>query len=103
MFNLQIICHLNNDEAAEDIDDELLSVSTHFFRYREQAAQDADWVWRRVQELSQQLGPRKVMITEGDVKTFCKNSHGLRVLKGKAVADEYKGSINMGDIGMSVI
>lgn len=67
--------------------------------YREQAALDADWVWRRVQELSQQLGPRKVLTTEIDVKLFCKNSHGLRVIKGKAVADEYKGCINMGDIG----
>lgn len=68
-------------------------------RYREQAAQDADWVLRRVLELSQQLGPRKVMITESDVKAFCKNAHALRVLKGKSIAEEYKGSINLGDIG----
>ncbi|ROT76495.1 NEDD8-activating enzyme E1 regulatory subunit [Penaeus vannamei] len=67
--------------------------------YREQAAQDADWVLRRVLELSQQLGPRKVMITESDVKAFCKNAHALRVLKGKSIAEEYKGSINLGDIG----
>lgn len=67
--------------------------------YRDQAASDADWVYRRVQELCQQLGPRKVMITEGDIRTFCKHSYFLRVLKGKSIADEYKGSINLGDMG----
>ena len=69
-------------------------------RYREQANLDAEWVYRRVQELCQQLGPRKVNITEQDVRVFCKNGHALRVLKGKSIADEYKGSISLGDIGM---
>lgn len=70
-------------------------------RYREQAAQDADWVLRRVQELGQQLGVRKVLTSlENDVKTFCKNAHALRVIKGKSIAEEYQGSINLGEIGM---
>ncbi|KAK3871146.1 hypothetical protein Pcinc_023708 [Petrolisthes cinctipes] len=68
--------------------------------YREQAAQDADWVLRRVQEHSQQLGPRKVISSlESSVKTFCKNAHALRVIKGKSIAEEYKGSINLSEIG----
>ncbi|XP_042236072.1 NEDD8-activating enzyme E1 regulatory subunit-like [Homarus americanus] len=68
--------------------------------YREQAAQDADWVLRRVQELSQQLGPRKIVTSlESDIKNFCKNAHALRVIKGKSIAEEYKGSINLGEIG----
>lgn len=70
-------------------------------RYREQAAQDADWVLRRVQEHSQQLGPRKVMPSlENNVKTFCKNAHALRVIKGKPIVEEYKGSINLSEIGI---
>lgn len=70
------------------------------YRYREQAAQDADWVLRRVQEHSQQLGPRKVISSlESSVKTFCKNAHALRVIKGKSIAEEYKGSINLSEIG----
>ncbi|XP_045138460.1 NEDD8-activating enzyme E1 regulatory subunit-like [Portunus trituberculatus] len=68
--------------------------------YRDQAAQDADWVLRRVQEHSQQLGPRKVMPSlENDVKNFCKNAHALRVIKGKPIVEEYKGSINLSEIG----
>lgn len=70
-------------------------------RYRDQAAQDADWVLRRVQEHSQQLGPRKVMPSlESDVKNFCKNAHALRVIKGKPIVEEYKGSINLSEIGI---
>ncbi|XP_071547570.1 NEDD8-activating enzyme E1 regulatory subunit [Panulirus ornatus] len=68
--------------------------------YREQAAQDADWVLRRVQELGQQLGVKKILTSlENDVKTFCKNAHALRVIKSKSIAEEYQGSINLGEIG----
>lgn len=73
-------------------------------RYREQAAQDADWVLRRVQEHSQQLGPRKVMPSlENNVKSFCKNAHALRVVKGKSIVEEYKGSINLSEIGINFL
>lgn len=72
-------------------------------RYREQAAQDADWVLRRVQEHSQQLGPRKVIPSlENSVKNFCKNAHALRVIKGKSIVEEYKGSINLSEIGIFI-
>ncbi|RXG60580.1 NEDD8-activating enzyme E1 regulatory subunit [Armadillidium vulgare] len=67
--------------------------------YREQATSDSDWVYRRLQEFCSQLGPRKTFISENDVKSFCKNSQHLRVLRGKSIDQEYHGSIPLGDLG----
>ena len=73
-----------------------------FCSYKDQANADADWVYRRVNEISQQLGPRKCLISESDVRSFCKNSQNLRLIRGSSIADEYKKQINLGNLGKTI-
>ncbi|XP_067011106.1 NEDD8-activating enzyme E1 regulatory subunit [Anabrus simplex] len=57
--------------------------------YLNQAAKDAEVVFRRVQQLLRQLNLSSDTISEKDVKQFCKHSSSLFVLRGTSIADEY--------------
>lgn len=57
--------------------------------YRTQAAKDADVVFRRVQQLLRQLNQSPDSISEQDVKTFCKYSTDLKVIRSSCISHEY--------------
>lgn len=56
--------------------------------YRQKAAADAESVYRRVLRLVAELGVEA--ISETEVKTICKHSACLRVVRGSSIADEYR-------------
>ncbi|XP_070500882.1 nedd8-activating enzyme E1 regulatory subunit [Chironomus tepperi] len=61
--------------------------------YRAKALQDADVVFRRVQELLEELNKSCDSITEKEVRLFCREAAYLSVTRGTKIADEYeKGS-----------
>lgn len=61
--------------------------------YRAKALQDADAVFRRVQELLKELNKSSDWISEKDVRLFCREAAYLAVTRGTKVSDEYeKGS-----------
>lgn len=55
--------------------------------YRNQAAVEAEAIYRKVQQIVSQLHCEN--ISEVDVKLFCRHSHDLCLLKGSSIADEY--------------
>ncbi|XP_044734118.1 NEDD8-activating enzyme E1 regulatory subunit [Chrysoperla carnea] len=57
--------------------------------YHKQANADADIIYRRTQQLLHELGQPPDIITEQDVRLFCKHSHELTVVRGTCIADEY--------------
>lgn len=57
--------------------------------YRDQASKDADIVYRGAQQLLHQLGQPSSLITEAQVKLFCKNASFINVVRGTCIADEY--------------
>lgn len=61
--------------------------------YRAKALQDADSVFRRVQELLKELNKSSDWISEKDVRLFCREAAYISVTRGTKIADEYeKGS-----------
>lgn len=58
------------------------------FRYREQAAKDADHVYRHVQTILKERGWSCDLVNENDVKLFCKHSSELRLIRGRSLAAE---------------
>jgi NEDD8-activating enzyme E1 regulatory subunit len=61
--------------------------------YRAKALQDADSVFRRVQELIKELGELNKSsdwISEKDVRLFCREASCLAVTRGSKIADEYE-------------
>ena len=59
------------------------------FRYHNQAAKDAEIVFRSVQQLLHQLNQPPDTITEKEVKLFCKHASNLHLVRGTSIADEY--------------
>ncbi|KAK7601866.1 hypothetical protein V9T40_009307 [Parthenolecanium corni] len=57
--------------------------------YRSQALRDSESVYRRVQQLLQQLNQSADSISEADVKEFCKFSHDLRIVRSSCISHEY--------------
>lgn len=61
--------------------------------YRAKALQDADCVFRRVQELLKELNKSSDWISEQDVMLFCREAAYLAVTRGTKISEEYeKGS-----------
>jgi NEDD8-activating enzyme E1 regulatory subunit len=61
--------------------------------YRAKALQDADSVFRRVQDLLKELNKSSDWISEKDVRLFCREAAYLAVTRGTKISDEYeKGS-----------
>ncbi|XP_054274915.1 NEDD8-activating enzyme E1 regulatory subunit [Macrosteles quadrilineatus] len=57
--------------------------------YYTKASRDAEVVYRRVQQLLHQLNQPDDLVSEADVKQFCKHAASLSVLRGSCIADEY--------------
>ncbi|XP_076370539.1 nedd8-activating enzyme E1 regulatory subunit APP-BP1 isoform X2 [Tachypleus tridentatus] len=57
--------------------------------YRAQATKDVNAISNRVQKLLLDLGKPQDLITEMDIKLFCKNTHNLQVVRGRSLAQEY--------------
>ncbi|XP_043189117.1 NEDD8-activating enzyme E1 regulatory subunit-like isoform X2 [Amphibalanus amphitrite] len=58
--------------------------------YREEARRGADQVQRHVHLLLESLGRPSDVITEEQVRHFCRNTHALRVFEGTAVQQELR-------------
>lgn len=58
--------------------------------YRQKALDDADLVYKRAQQNSQELNLPSELITDKDVKLFCREFSTIAVLKGTCIADEYE-------------
>lgn len=56
--------------------------------YRNQAALDAEAVYRKVQQIVAQLNTEN--ISEAEVKLFCRHAHDLYLVKGSCIAEEYQ-------------
>ncbi|KAI8432209.1 hypothetical protein MSG28_004661 [Choristoneura fumiferana] len=56
--------------------------------YRAQAAFEAEAVYRKVQEIINQL--HCDCISEADVKLFCRHAHNLHLVRGSSIASEYQ-------------
>lgn len=57
-------------------------------RYREQAAKDAEAVYRHAQHILKDRGWPDDLINENDVKLFCKHAAELRLTRGSSLAAE---------------
>ena len=71
-------------------------------RYREQAAKDAEHVWRHVQLILKERGWSSESVMENDVKLFCKHSSELRMIRGSSLAAELDGKQLPGDVDISM-
>lgn len=58
--------------------------------YRAKALQDADIVFRRVQDLLKDLNKSSDWISEKDVRLFSRESANISVIRGSKIADEYE-------------
>lgn len=58
--------------------------------YRTQAVQDADLVYKRAQQHLQELNLPSDLITDKDVKLFCREFASIAVIRGTSIADEYE-------------
>ncbi|GBP09102.1 NEDD8-activating enzyme E1 regulatory subunit [Eumeta japonica] len=56
--------------------------------YRNQAAIDAEAIYRKVQQITAQLHCET--ISETEVKLFCRHAHNLYLIKGSCIAQEYR-------------
>ena len=70
-------------------------------RYREQAAKDAEHVWRHVQLILKERGWSGESVAENDVKLFCKHSAELRLIRGSSLAAELDAMQLPGDVDIS--
>ncbi|GFR05999.1 NEDD8-activating enzyme E1 regulatory subunit [Trichonephila clavata] len=57
--------------------------------YKAKADEDSHAMYTRVQQLLSNLGKPPNFISEHEVKVFCKNAHCLRVIRGRAIKNEY--------------
>ncbi|XP_076448750.1 NEDD8-activating enzyme E1 regulatory subunit-like isoform X2 [Babylonia areolata] len=57
--------------------------------YREQAAADTSAVHNRVYSLLEDIGRTCNVITENEIKTFCRNAAFLRLVRCRSLAEEY--------------
>ncbi|XP_059619991.1 nedd8-activating enzyme E1 regulatory subunit [Phlebotomus argentipes] len=58
--------------------------------YRNQALADADSIYRRVQQLLKEVNLPCDVITEKDVRLFCREAAHISVHRGSRIADEYE-------------
>ncbi|XP_073837597.1 nedd8-activating enzyme E1 regulatory subunit APP-BP1 [Musca autumnalis] len=58
--------------------------------YRQQALQDADSVYRRLQTILKELGLSPDTISDKTVRLFCKEAAHLTVIRGSKIAHEYE-------------
>ncbi|XP_017879127.1 NEDD8-activating enzyme E1 regulatory subunit isoform X1 [Ceratina calcarata] len=61
--------------------------------YHRQAVADAEAVWRRTLQLLRQLGKSSDIISERDVRLFCRHASNIYVERGTCIADEYDSKI----------
>lgn len=57
--------------------------------YRQKALHDADLVYKRAQQHLRELNLSSELITDKDVKLFCREFSSIAALKGTCIADEY--------------
>ncbi|XP_055608711.1 nedd8-activating enzyme E1 regulatory subunit [Uranotaenia lowii] len=57
--------------------------------YRTQAAHDAEIVYRRTRQLLKELTKPNDLITERDVRLFCREAGNIAIVRGSKIADEY--------------
>lgn len=57
--------------------------------YRNQAMHDADIVFRRAQDILQEINLPSELISERDARLFCRESATISVINGTKIADEY--------------
>lgn len=57
--------------------------------YRAQAAHDAEIVYRRARQLLKELNKPHDLITEKDVRLFCREAANIAIVRGTKIADEY--------------
>lgn len=57
--------------------------------YKKEAKKDAQVVYKKVQDLLSSLGKPQDLISESEVKLFCKNSYSLRLVRGRSLEEEY--------------
>ncbi|XP_018574459.1 NEDD8-activating enzyme E1 regulatory subunit [Anoplophora glabripennis] len=58
--------------------------------YHKQAQSQAEAVYRRASQIARNLGLPQDVITENEVKLFCKHASELHVVRGSCIADEYE-------------
>lgn len=58
--------------------------------YRQKALYDADVVYKRAQQHLQDLNLASELITDKEVKQFCREFASISVLRGSCIADEYE-------------
>ncbi|XP_052860022.1 nedd8-activating enzyme E1 regulatory subunit [Anopheles cruzii] len=58
--------------------------------YRSQAAHDAEIVFRRARQLLKELNKPNDLITEKDVRLFCREAANIAVVRGSKIADEFE-------------
>lgn len=58
--------------------------------YRQKALHDADMVYKRAQQLLRELNLSSEVITDKEVKLFCREFSSIIALKGSCIADEYE-------------
>jgi NEDD8-activating enzyme E1 regulatory subunit len=57
--------------------------------YRAKALDDMEIVYRRAQQLLHEIGKSSDVITEKDVKLFCREAANITVIRGTKISDEY--------------
>ncbi|EDS44112.1 NEDD8-activating enzyme E1 regulatory subunit [Culex quinquefasciatus] len=57
--------------------------------YRSQAAHDSEIVYRRARQLLKELNKPNDLITEKDVRLFCREAANIAIVRGTKIADEY--------------
>lgn len=60
--------------------------------YRTQALQDAELVYERAQRILQELNLPSELITDREVKLFCREFASIAVVRGSCIGDEYEKS-----------
>lgn len=58
--------------------------------YRQKSLHDADLVYKRAQQHLQKLGLSDDLITDKEVKLFCREFTSISMLRGTCIADEYE-------------
>lgn len=58
--------------------------------YRQKALNDADLVYKRAQQHLRELNLSSELISDKDVKLFCREISSIVALKGSSIADEYE-------------
>lgn len=72
--------------------------------YHKQANIDSEVVYRRTQQILQQIGQSPDSITENEVKLFCHHAYHLDVIRGSSIAEEYTtNASSIYDIGKKIL